>query len=97
MDTNTLWRSAMGELEVTISSGKFNTWFSKAFVSDVKDDTLTISFPSIIHLQWFEKDFKKPLTEIIRRLSDGKISKLKAIAGATQQEKKRDFRRIILS
>ena len=78
----------MGELEVTISSGKFNTWFSKAFVSDVKDDTLTISFPSIIHLQWFEKDFKKPLTEIIRRLSDGKISKLKAIAGATQQEKK---------
>lgn len=77
MDTDNLWKTALGELEVTVSPANFGTWFGLSFVFQVKDETLIIGFPSNFHTDKFNHQFKTPMLEIIKRLSNNTYTNLK--------------------
>lgn len=42
-----LWKSVLGEIELTVSHANFTTWFKNTELIEQTDDTVTIAVPNI--------------------------------------------------
>ncbi len=73
MNTNELWQSVLGELELSLSKANFTTWFKQTFISEVKDQTVVIGVPNMFTKAWLEKKYSKDILRSVSDLTTGSI------------------------
>ncbi len=76
MNTNELWQSVLGELELTLSKANFTTWFKSTFISDVNEHAVIVGVPNMFTKAWLEKKHSR---EILRSLSEFSHGTIKSI------------------
>ncbi len=85
---SSLWKSVLGEIELSVSTGNFQTWFKDTELLDVSNDsTVTIAVKNIFIKQQLEARFNKQITEVLEKngISPQKISyKIKTIGKTTR-------------
>ncbi len=65
-----LWEHVLTQVELSISSANFNTWFRNSFIAKIGEDNVVyIGVPSQFFKDWYLKKFHTLLLKIIRDVS----------------------------
>ncbi|MBU6214329.1 chromosomal replication initiator protein DnaA [Patescibacteria group bacterium] len=65
-----LWEYVLTQVELSISSANFNTWFRNSFIVRIGDDgVLYVGVPSQFFKDWYLKKFHTLLLKIVRDIS----------------------------
>ena len=62
-----LWQSVLGEIELSISHGNFETWFKNTDIISINDDTVIVGVANIFAKRQFEVKFDKQIRDILKR------------------------------
>jgi len=60
-----VWKSVLGEIELSVSRATFVTWFKNTELFDQTDDTLTVAVPNIFAKRQFEVKFDSQVREVL--------------------------------
>lgn len=64
---NALWQSVLGEIELSVSHGNFETWFKNTELIDYDNTTVTIGVANIFAKSQFEKKFNDQIKDVLKR------------------------------
>ena len=64
---NALWQSVLGEIELSVSHGNFETWFKHTELLSYDDELVVIGVANIFAKRQFEVKFDKQIREILVR------------------------------
>ena len=64
-----LWEQVLTQVELSISSANFNTWFRNSFVVKIDDNIIYVGVPSQFFKDWYLKKFHSLLLKIVRDIS----------------------------
>jgi chromosomal replication initiator protein len=64
-----LWEHVMTQVELSISSANFNTWFRNSFIVKIDDGVVYVGVPSQFFKDWYLKKFHTLLLKIVRDVS----------------------------
>ncbi|MFA7308977.1 MAG: chromosomal replication initiator protein DnaA [Patescibacteria group bacterium] len=67
MNSDQLWQTCLGELQVLLSKGNFDTWFKDTMIVRIEDDIVTIGTPNSLTLSWLEKKFHPQITDVVSK------------------------------
>lgn len=67
MQTDTIWQTVLGEVELSISRGSFLTWFKNTQMIKCDDGSVTIGVPNIFAKQQFEVKYRPLITEVLQK------------------------------
>lgn len=73
MDTQELWKTALGELELQLSKANFTTWFKDTFISDVKNDKITIAVPNNFTKVWLENKYQRDILNSLQHVTSDAV------------------------
>ncbi len=62
-----LWQSVLGEIELSVSHGNFETWFKHTELIDLTEERVVIGVANIFAKRQFEVKFDKQIREILQR------------------------------
>ena len=65
MDTDLLWKTVLGEIELSVSKGNYVTWFKNTCLVSIDGDNVVIGVPNVFIQNQLEKRFQSLLAEII--------------------------------
>lgn len=65
--SHALWQSVLGEIELSISHGNFETWFKTTELLEQTDDSLVVGVANIFAKRQFEVKFDKQIRAILQR------------------------------
>lgn len=68
-DPHELWEYMLSQVELSISSANFNTWFKESFIVKIEDGIVHIGVPSQFFRDWYQKKFHQLLLKILRSVS----------------------------
>ena len=68
-DPHELWEYILSQVELSISSANFNTWFKESFIVKIDDGIVYIGVPSQFFRDWYQKKFHQLLLKILRSVS----------------------------
>lgn len=80
-----LWKTVLGEMEVTLSRAHFTTWFKNTTIISRDQTSVTVSVPNGFVKEWLENKFNKQILASIRKLSN-EIREVKYIVGQPKSE-----------
>lgn len=60
-----VWKSVLGEIELSVSHATFMTWFKNTELLEQNDDSLTIAVPNIFAKRQFEVKFDKQIKTVL--------------------------------
>ena len=63
----TVWKSVLGEIEVSVSHATFMTWFKNTELLSQTDEQLTIAVPNIFAKRQFEVKFNSQVREVLKK------------------------------
>jgi chromosomal replication initiator protein len=63
----TVWKSVLGEIEVSVSHATFMTWFKNTELLAQSDEQLTIAVPNIFAKRQFEVKFNSQVREVLKK------------------------------
>jgi chromosomal replication initiator protein len=63
-----LWRSALGEIELSISKANFVTWFKNTCILSNKDGRVCIGVPNGFAKEWLENKYKLYILRALRNI-----------------------------
>ena len=66
-----VWKSVLGEVELSVSRATFVTWFKNTEVVEETDSEITIAVPNIFSKQQFEVKFNPKIKEILAKDPSG--------------------------
>ncbi len=78
-DNETLWQTALGEFEVSLSKANYTTWFKGSFIADITDDLATIGIPNNFSKEWLRKKFDQQITQTLHKLTNGRVERVEYI------------------
>jgi len=81
MNTNDLWLSVLGELELQLSKANFTTWFKQTFISEVREQAIIVGVPNLFTKAWLEKKYCR---EILRSISEHTKGSIKQVTFRVQ-------------
>ncbi len=65
-----LWEYVLTQIELSVSSANFNTWFRNSFIVKIGEDGVVyIGVPSQFFKDWYLKKFHTLLLKIVRDVS----------------------------
>jgi chromosomal replication initiator protein len=64
---HSLWKSVLGEIELSISTANFQTWFKDTDLLSVSDDEVVIAVKNIFAKKQFEARFNTQIAEVLRK------------------------------
>jgi chromosomal replication initiator protein len=64
----TIWRTALGELEVAISKPSFITWFRDTCILQIEGVAITVGVPNSFALEWLSDKYRLEILDILKRL-----------------------------
>lgn len=73
MDMQSLWQSALGEIELTLSKANFTTWFRNTFISSYENGKVTVSVPNTFTKSWMEKKYQPQIMRALRCATDNGV------------------------
>ena len=62
-----LWQSVLGEIELSVSHGNFETWFKHTELLDVNGTSATIGVVNIFAKSQLEKKFNEQIKAVLKR------------------------------
>ena len=62
-----VWKSVLGEIELSVSRATFVTWFKNTELISETDELITVAVPNIFSKQQFEVKFNPRIKEILAR------------------------------
>lgn len=62
-----LWQSVLGEIELSVSTANFQTWFKDTELLDSSDDEIVIAVKNIFAKKQFEARFNSQITEVLQK------------------------------
>ncbi len=68
-DPHELWEYVLTQVELSISSANFNTWFRDSFIVKIEDGIIYVGLPSQFFKDWYLKKFHMLLLKIVRGVS----------------------------
>jgi chromosomal replication initiator protein len=68
-DPHELWEHVLAQVELSISSANFNTWFRESHIVKIEDGIVYIGVPSQFFRDWYQKKFHQLLLKILRTVS----------------------------
>jgi len=68
MNNDELWKSAMGEIELSISKANFITWFKNTSIISIKDGLVVIGVPNGFAKEWLENKYKLYILKALRNI-----------------------------
>lgn len=63
----TLWKSVLGEIEVSVSHATFTTWFKDTELLDQSNDTITVAVANIFAKRQFEVKFDPKVRSVLQK------------------------------
>lgn len=67
MNTEQLWTTCLGELEILLSKANFTTWFKDTSIIKIEGDTVVIGTPNSFTKEWLEKKYHNQILETLSR------------------------------
>ena len=64
----TIWRTALGELEVALSKPSFITWFRDTCILQIEGPDITVGVPNSFALEWLSNKYRAEILEALKRL-----------------------------
>lgn len=68
MDYTSLWKAALGEIELTVSKAHFNTWFKNTSIETIEDNEVRICVPNGFTKEWLENKFNVIILRALNNL-----------------------------
>ncbi len=78
MDLRTLWTSALGEIELSISRANFITWFKNTSIESIEDGCAIIATPNGFAKEWIEKKCSHTVLQALQN-HDATITRIRCI------------------
>lgn len=69
LDPHELWEHILIQVELSISSANFNTWFRDSCIVKIEDGIVQVGVPSQFFRDWYIKKFHSLLLKIVRSIS----------------------------
>lgn len=66
-NTNILWQSVLGEIEVSVSPANFATWFKNSVLLEQDDGRIIVGVPNIVAKKQFEDRFHELVLRTLKR------------------------------
>jgi len=63
-----LWSAALGEIQLTLTKGNYETWFKDTAVISEEDDVFMIGVPNAFAREWLENKYRAQVRETLQRL-----------------------------
>ncbi len=76
MNTDQLWQSALGELELSLSKANFTTWFKNTFIVSFDKKTVTIGVPNAFTKTWLENKYHKEISKALNNITDNGVESI---------------------
>ena len=76
MEDQKIWQAALGELELTLSRANFTTWFKNTFISDYRQDSITIAVPNTFTKAWLEKKYHSAILKALQKITNNQIKNI---------------------
>ncbi|OIO49259.1 MAG: chromosomal replication initiator protein DnaA [Parcubacteria group bacterium CG_4_9_14_0_2_um_filter_41_8] len=76
MNAEQLWKTALGELELTVSKIHFTTWLKNTFVVEWKEDTVIVGVPNDFTRAWLENKYHKAIMQVLQSITDNKVTNI---------------------
>lgn len=67
MDLSKIWKTALGELEVSLSKANFTTWFKDTFISSYKDKIIVIGVPNAFTREWLQNKYHQDIFTALKK------------------------------
>ncbi len=68
LNLKTLWSAALGEIQVTLTKGNYDTWFKDTAIVSEEDDVFMIGVPNAFAREWLENKYRQQVRETLQRL-----------------------------
>ncbi|NTW13848.1 MAG: chromosomal replication initiator protein DnaA [Candidatus Moranbacteria bacterium] len=70
MDQQELWKSSLGQIELSISKANFVTWFQNTGIIAIEDGIVTISVPNGFAKEWLENKYNHTILQSLRSFDE---------------------------
>ena len=67
-DVKGLWRSVLGELEVSVTRGHYLTWLKPTYIVSNESGRVVVGVPNIFNKQWLENKYHSQIKEALAKL-----------------------------
>jgi len=67
MQQDAVWRAVLGEIELSVSSGVYNTWFAKTKILQCSDELIVIGVLNGFAVGQFERHYTSLITELLAK------------------------------
>jgi chromosomal replication initiator protein len=84
MNNEELWKAVLGELELSISKGEFNTWFKNTAIVSNQNGRVVISVPSGFAREWLENKVNMHILQSLKHLQSD-IHEFSCVINAPEQ------------
>lgn len=88
MNHSDLWKSALGQIELSISKANFVTWFQNTDITKVEEGVVTISVPNGFAKEWLENKYNHTIIQALQSCEEGVRSIRCVISGPNTPESK---------
>lgn len=78
MEHQTLWQTALGHIELSISKANFITWFKNTAIVKREDDMVVISVPNGFAKEWLENKYNSYILQALQS-ADSSISRIQCV------------------
>ncbi|HYK98890.1 MAG TPA: chromosomal replication initiator protein DnaA [Candidatus Acidoferrales bacterium] len=68
MNLKALWSAALGEMQVALTKGNYDTWFKDTAIVSEEDDVFMIGVPNAFAREWLESKYRQQVRETLQRL-----------------------------
>ena len=68
LNLKALWSAALGEIQVGLSKGNYETWFKETAIVSEEDDVFMIGVPNAFAREWLESKYRQQVRETLQRL-----------------------------
>ncbi len=85
MSNEELWKAVLGELELSISKGEFNTWFKNTSIVSHENGRVVISVPSGFAREWLENKVNMHILQSLKHLQSD-ITEFSCVINAPEQK-----------
>lgn len=96
MTTNEdLWKTVLGEMELTLSRANFTTWFKNTTILSKEAQSVVVSVPNGFIREWLENKFNKKILDSLRTIAP-EVREVKYVIGTPRLDTKPDLSKAIL-
>jgi chromosomal replication initiator protein len=68
LNLKALWSAALGEIQIGLSKGNYETWFKDTAIVSEEDDVFMVGVPNAFAREWLENKYRNQIRETLTRL-----------------------------